>query len=157
MTREIKFRAWGDVSKKMSYGWGCYTDENEHSWLITDVDSVGNCNGNKVSKLMQSTGLIVGEKELYEGDILMYPDTESEYVDVGIGEVKVAEQQLNSFWPVEFCEGEFGMNIKDGELMYGASDKNPQWISLKRFFEDYISADKCEIIGNIHENSELIQ
>lgn len=107
------------------------------------------------SALMLSTNLLdKNRKEIYEGDILLFPDTESEYVDVGIGGsgVKVAETECNSFFPIEYRDGEFGMEISGSELVYG----NKVWLSLRTFFKDYISEKECEVIGNIYENPELL-
>jgi uncharacterized phage protein (TIGR01671 family) len=130
MKREYKFRIWSEKSGMEVFDWLPAERGFDH-W-------------------MQFTGFKIGEKELFEGDILLYSDTESEYVDVGIGNVKVAEQEMNSFWPIEFKEGEFGFEVKGGEVI------NEGWISLRNFFEDYVKPDKCEIIGNIYENEDLI-
>lgn len=87
-------------------------------------------------------------KEIYEGDIVLYADTESDYADVGIGEVKVAEQPMNSFYPVKFIEGEFGIKVTGGEVL------EPSWYSLaKIMFNEEL---KLEVIGNIYENKDLL-
>ena len=143
--REIKFRAWDRIRmynvEKLVIGDVSYPDEVE-GYNIWGEDKSSMI-------LMQYTGLKdKNGKEIYEGDIVLYPTTESEYVDVGVGNVKVAEQQINNFYPIEFFEGEFGMNVKqDDETLYKG------WQSLK---EIKSCVDYIEIIGNIYENPELL-
>ena len=80
----------------------------------------------------------------------MYPDTESEFIDVGIGGegVKVAETGINSFFPVEFKDGEFGINVNlNSEILYNG------WYTLRMALEE---VESIEVIGNIYENPELL-
>lgn len=145
--REIKFRAWDTQTKKLYNDIGGGSEE--HRYTINQQFERYQKDG--LWHLMQFTGLKdKNGKDVFEGDILMYPDTESEEVDVGIGMMKVAEQPMNSFWPVEFLDGEFGMNIKDGEIGHTG------WISLKNLFADYVDPKEVEVIGNIYENDHLI-
>jgi hypothetical protein len=67
-------------------------------------------------------------KDIYEGDIISYPDTESEYVDVGVGEVKVAETKINSFGEVKFQEEAFGIICPSGSETLGKGFKSFWWI-----------------------------
>lgn len=143
--REIKFRAWDEVSKKWVYhivpNKGCPSAVWEGSFDWDDL-----------LEWKQFTGLKdKNGREIWEGDILSFPDTESEYVDVGIGNVKVAEFPLNAFFPVEFKECEFGMTVEGTE--HGING----WISLRAFNEDYYKMSECEVIGNIYENPELLK
>lgn len=148
MKREIKFRAWNDNIKKMtddfllipSRGFALQWSDDGHTGATLDHFA-----------LMQYTGLKdKNGKEIYEGDILMFPDTESEYVDVGIGEVKVAETETNAFFPVEYQEGQFGMSV------HGTEHGILGWISLRDFLHDYFPMAECEVIGDIYQNPELL-
>jgi uncharacterized phage protein (TIGR01671 family) len=146
MNRQIKFRAW-DGEKMIDTG--MLHDTVRGGYEMWD--------GDEYHPLMQFTGLKdKGGREIYEGDILLYPDTESEYVDVGVGELKVAETAVNNFYPVEFRNGEFGVEVRDGEVFSFASESSPVWTSLRNLFEDYVDPKECEIIGNIHENPDLL-
>ena len=106
---------------------------------------------NKIT-LMQFTGF--KDKtgaEIFEGDFVLWPDTESEYVNVEVGEIKVAETQVRSFGRVVFRDGAFGVESNGGE----AAPKG--WYSLKDFLYDYCSPEDIEVIGNIYQNPELLQ
>jgi len=150
--RPIKFRAYHFPTKEMFQPSMEFVKVREVAYGVW-YPRYGEKHGD-VSEPMQFTGLLdKNGKEIYEGDILMFPDTESEYVDVEIGDVKVAETEVNSFFPIEYKNGEFGMLINDSELVY---DKN-RWLSLNTFFTDYISEKECEVIGNIYENPELLK
>lgn len=167
MNREIKFRARIKENgiKKMFYqdtqylisflrrvSSFLYFEKDDKEEVVDDFN--GGVHESRLSDDIENyldryTGLKdKNGKEIYEGDIVLYPTTESEYVDVGVGDVKVAEQQVNSFYPVEFFEGEFGMNIKQtDESIYKG------WNSLK---EIKSCVSYFEIIGNIYESPELL-
>jgi uncharacterized phage protein (TIGR01671 family) len=151
--REIKFRAW-DLE---TGGWATHNDFLGDSTSPIKVSASVNPPsilqfGRDDLIIQQFTGLKDRNgREIYEGDILSFPDTESEYVDVGIGNVKVAEFPLNAFFPIEFKEGEFGMTVEDTE--HGIDG----WISLRAFNEDYYKMSECEVIGNIYQDGHLLK
>lgn len=142
--KEIKFRAWdkahGMVSQPAfgNMGGGDTIILNE---LLAVPEQV---------KLMQYTSLKdKNDKEIYEGDIVLYPDTESEHVDVGVGvPYKVAEQPMNSFFPVQFVDGGFGFKVTYGEVL----EHRWYWLAEVLFNEGLT----LDIIGNIYENSDLL-
>lgn len=142
--RAIKFRAWN--GKKMyvpDYVSGDGRGEFEH------LEYEGTCFVE--STLMQFTGLHdKNGKEIYEGDVVSFPDTESTYEDVGIGEVKVAEYPLNSFYPVHFVDGGFGFKVtRESEAL----EQRWYWLAEVLFNEGLT----LEVIGNIYSNPELLQ
>jgi uncharacterized phage protein (TIGR01671 family) len=109
----------------------------------------------KEFELMQYTGLKdMNGKEIYEGDIVLFPDYETETVDVGIGvDMKVAETSVNNFAPVVFKCGCFGLNVtgKCETLKMGFN-------SFDYILREYgFEINELQIIGNIYENPELLE
>jgi uncharacterized phage protein (TIGR01671 family) len=136
--REIKFRSW-EKDKKVMREWEFV--RIQWNMLIFESDKVN---------IMQFTGLKdKNGKEIYEGDIVLFEDTESEYVDVGIGGngVKVAEQQINNFFPVVYWNGMFGMEIEGSETFEDG---------FSTLHEVVETQNLTEVIGNIYENPELL-
>jgi len=144
--REIKFRAWDDFNK-------IWLDPKIFSIGIDDgllrnkecSGSIGGVQINQYTGLKDKTG-----KEIYEGDIVLYPDTESEYVDVGVGNIKVAETEVNSFGEVKFQEGTFGIICPTGSETLRKGFKSFWWITNEYGFK----LNELEVIGNIYENPE---
>ena len=104
-------------------------------------------------ELMQFTGLLdCHGKEIFEGDIVSYPDTYTDKIDVGVGMLPAA--QKNSFFVVEFSNGMFGMKVKNSETMsagFHSLDEFANELSEKE------KGDTLEIIGNIYENPNLLK
>lgn len=136
--REIKFRAWDkDKNVLLKSSWrmlismtGCIT------WLVDHYD--GNLNltereetdGNDRFELMQYTGLKdKNGVEIYEGDILKETD------DI-IGKV---------FWNIKHAC--YSIYVTDD---YGS-------VECALAYPDNTIHSKCEVIGNIYENQELIK
>ncbi len=133
--REIKFRAWDKVRKKMYYIDGvknCLTFEShggdgtwsqfsrQEGYAFSTTDSLN-------AILMQFTGLLdKSGKEIYEGDV-----------------IKV-ESDVTS--EVSFKDGEF-INKKSGWGLHIYI--SPKWKGQ--------AIHQMEIIGNIYENPELIK
>lgn len=73
MNREIKFRAWDEVSEKM-LNWNDFLDTNMKNTFIAP-ESTGLI-------LMQYTGLHdKNGKEIYEGDIVKYRDSRRQHIE----------------------------------------------------------------------------
>ncbi len=78
---------------------------------------------------------------------MIHPDTYTETVDVGIGNVPVAQTEENTIAEVVFEKGAFGINVTGNtESLYKGF--NP-------FSETEL--EEIEIIGNIYENPELLK
>ena len=134
MNREIKFRAWDKEENKMVR----VTLLDFPEWSIsyqdgTDYYKNGDRNGFKNEDtdrciLMQYTGLKdKNGREIYEGDILRWVSS-NPFSKGEIRTVKVYYTEAH-FW----CYGAIGVYL--GELLIN---------------------EKCEVIGNIYENPELI-
>ena len=139
MLREKKFRAWNFIVHRMQYFTLPEIEQQKGSiqWHILDI--------------MDSTGVLDStDKLIYEKDIILYPDTESEYVHNGVGQEKVAETKINSFYPVEFRDGSYGIEVtsKWGEVL------RKGWHTLTEILD---SVESITVIGNAYEDAEIIK
>lgn len=127
--RPIKFRAWLKDEKKM-YEW--------HREFFYDTSPVTNYNGDfpedeNMAILMQFTGLLdKNGNDIYEGDIIQYKNNNYEIVYLH-----------DAFY------------IKTHNPTEEARKVLPNW----DFFGDrlYYYAASSEVIGNIHQNPELLK
>lgn len=134
--REIKFRAWDTVEKKMKLPTLLrlsrdlpYTDDNNNGKVFQMQ-----CNGqenveyfNGRIELMQYTGLKdKNGREIYEGDILKQDSCNGLY----------SETPFSVVWSREYA-------------CFSCNDTNDGlWKHI---------AEMCEVIGNVHENPELLE
>lgn len=128
--REIKFRAWDKIGKRMLPDSEISRD-TDGGWFIWDEDDNSQDDN---FELMQYTGLKdKNGKEIYEGDIIYKDDKQTWTVEYALfGEPMFGVfNQLNSCRDIEVDE-------------FGA-----YFIAV----EDII---RIEVIGNIYENPELL-
>lgn len=122
MTREIKFRAWNKIARRMSEPFNLYslTDgyfTNKKGTIDAMTFVLSECD------VIQFTGLKdKNDKEIYEGDILKVPE------EYGEDKVIVSWYVSSGAWGLKGCE---------------------------MFLYD-LTNDR-EVIGNIHENPELLK
>ena len=122
--RTIKFRAWHYLPEKMTYG-----IENA---IGNTCFAFGHLIHDNDVEVMQFTGLKdKNEKEIYEGDIIIY--------DRGVG--NWTGKRMSTTHTVVFSEEVFAF-VMD----YGSS-----YIKLRKHW-NYT----YEVIGNIHDNPELL-
>lgn len=137
--REIKFRAWNKVEKKMYYDVHLQYDGHPNEYMDSrsfgevledtywkngkDIENFKKTNAHKEIKryeVMQYIGLKdKNGKEIYEGDIV----------------------KLNCFACEDNCDGEHNVEIR--------FESGDFWS-----FMEGIEPEKSEIIGNIYENKE---
>lgn len=135
--KEIKFRAWSKRNKKMYYiaeniGTNTYLEMNNYSWGVFNSgehnDGAAICNNHYGDVLMQYIGKIDREaREIYEGDIVIIRDGQ-----------------------IDEDDGFFVIRYDKDTARFVLSGK-----SLEYDF-DSIDQRKCEIAGNVYENSALL-
>jgi len=126
--REIKFCTWNKITKKFGNILAIDFDNQ-----IVYTESEGNFGYWKLEEveLMQFTGLHdKNGKEIYEGDIVKSKETFGEYPE--------------NFFDAMEVVFEYGKFCVKGEY-FGYEG------------EGLISLESCEVIGNIHENPELLE
>ncbi len=148
--REIKFRAWDELKKEWHHDFQFIKSGNEgNDWIvfvsdkqrIQDADPsstlphpLENPYFQQQLKIMQFTGLFdKNGKEIYEGDICRFDITELPGFDC------------------LFCDivGEALFDYQDAGYFFSTKTQFPH---VKPWF-----AKNIEIIGNIHENPELLE
>ena len=146
MNREIKFRVWHKIWKKM-FDLDCthYIDAKEYGDPIAWDD--------QDFEFMQFTGLRdKNGKEIYEGDIILTQEYKSRPYSG-----RASKKRFYGGVEYRIGEGNFGVEGKR-HLMYeaewcvkvpGGHDKHScgNWGD---FFD-------CEVVGNIYENPELLE
>ena len=155
--RELKFRAWDKINKAYTY--------------VTLGDLIcGACTETGDKKLSgneqiweQYTGLHDETgKEIYEGDVVEYVFSVREAEVSVIGEVCFFEGQVaygmknvkyNNQELRRLCDIE---NERAGEVFCIAGYDNTDEDQTLIFAYDYFVDDDMEILGNIHENPELL-
>lgn len=132
MTREIKFRAWDKVAKKMSEPFTLYdiAIHYDNGFAICGDNYLGMDDDDADVVVMQLIGLHdKNGKEIYEGDIVKYnfPSSWKGHKSITI---EVKWQEI-------------------GNIL------TPNGVGFPMIHTDFI--DYGEVIGNIYENPELMQ
>ena len=157
--REIKCRAWNKEKKEMYYyqplsfldeldGFQICTTKNKND--LDYVDSHFSKSTTKKMIIMQYTGLKdKNGKEIYEGDIVRYYHKTK---NKETGEIKEMDNKEVVSWG-EWEDDEYGYKIQTwlsnaSYLSEFEKFSNPFWDALEEEFE---------VIGNIHQNSELLK
>jgi len=134
-SRVLKFRAWDKVNEKM-----------------VDVIDFACMNHPDKYEVMQFTGLKdKNGKEIYEGDILLIPDTYINQITEDGGPTE-DEPHLSE---VIFWESAFGAKIRESGVVF-----NSGFVSFTHMGEEISlmnGKSEIEIIGNIYENPDLIK
>ena len=145
--RDIRFRAWDKVNKNMHFSRNVQEIRFDHrhgdGYSVVVEGNSPLLNNNDI-ELMQYTGLKdKNGKEIYEGDILKNFETN------------------RSMGVIQFSKGAFGINWdyhinKDPDWidgrMYGSWGCETNLRTLSDGFQRHLV-----VIGNIHENSDLLE
>jgi len=138
--REIKFRSWYDDKMQVNPTFTFYNHGAKgNAVMLVDEweDRV----------IMQYTGLKDKNGiEIYIGDIIIDNNVFVETVDVGVGQVPVAELPDGRIWEVTMRDFEDGIVLLNNEKEIGCCDH----------VEGEFSITECEVIGNIYQNPELL-
>ena len=104
--------------------------------------------------IMQCSGLTdKNGKDIFEGDILLVPD---EGTDIISPEFGGPTEPCNHLAPVIFKNGGFGIYIEDAGNFYEKGFNSFDYL-ISDIGESFIIQEEIEIIGNIHQNHELIK
>ena len=133
--REIKFRVWDTKSESMEYEIAIGKGYGEDSFILFLGLGETFIIDDDIVKIMQYTGFKIKNKEVYEGDII--------------------KGRKDTVYKVVFKRGCFFLYHLN---LFNPDKNNLRWGLLSRLFDsDMIDIEKdCEIIGNIHENPELL-
>lgn len=147
--RKIKFKVWDEESKKMYCGYDAIVTFSGF------LEEVYVRNKNTVDelidyKIMQYTGLKdVNGIEIYEGDILSYKHIT--YTDCSKTKIEKIEDEsfieIITYAPIASIVKPHSKNVK----CFGYDSVNKECLILD------LTSDEVEIIGNIYENSELLE
>jgi uncharacterized phage protein (TIGR01671 family) len=142
--RELKFRAWDRVKRKMLYGVSPFNidikDENE-PLLSMEYSNHDDCEFEQYTGLKDKNG-----KEIYEGDIVRITDDQITTIMGKTTRSRVTEK-AQVYWDddgLSWCYKDIDENETEMARLKGGSDSWRIWEL------------ECEVIGNIHENAELL-
>ena len=173
MKREIKFRVWDTVTKKMLSGFHLFGEitliGGIHAWQAEEGGAIG-VKRNSLEALndlveMQFTGLLdKNGKEIYEGDVIGYKSYHvlkrwwSNLEDIPVIEAECAQQRENITLhksEVRFRNGEFILDYP----VVARDIASGQHLEQRRSQGNGDSESKYwdfEVIGNIYENPEWL-
>ena len=139
MSREIKFRAWNSMAKKILHFGnpiGIMDNEDRYGTFFESFEKKMYCGGNY--ELMQFTGLKDknGVTEIYEGDIM--------FRQIKNGKGKVIRECKATVVYVPELAGYYLVHDGSGTMLGSTYEELNDWAVFG------------EVIGNIYENRELL-
>lgn len=145
MNREIKFRAWDNLTETMVPWLSLKFDKDEHDDEICFYEQDSECSyvGGADYEIMQFTGLHdKNGAEIYEGDLIR-----KKFKDREIGEFYAVGQVVFGKWFAGFTVPYQYNGYNKLERLSCEMDKDG-WIVANR---------DMEVIGNIHEHPHLLE
>lgn len=166
--RELKFRVWSKKQKTYDYK---HPFNKPGNFYINQDGVLFSDFGNSIAPEVNQDDFIVEQytglkdadcKEIYEGDVVEYVFNVREAEVSAIGEVCFFETQgvygmknvkYNNQELRRLCDIE---NERAGEVFCSAGYDNTDEDQTLIFTDYYFVEDDMEILGNIHENPELL-
>lgn len=172
--REIKFRAWDTINKKMIADLICFYPgtsgrETDLSWK-NEFGHDFEVNGKKHMAYMWGVGELIIEqytglkdcegKEIYEGDIVeeacvgeLVWDGAARILETPKGVIEYVAPLFN------LVKRKAGLVeiLEEGMFNRHIGDKYPIFMSCYDGVFEWFSDDKIKVSGNIHENPELLE
>lgn len=150
--REVKFRAWDKTTKRWAIGVELFEVVPVSATLLDTPAIITVGKEESEWRFQQFTGLHdKNGKDIYEGDVVLVPDTYTQSVDVGIGSVPVDRYPDNHLSEVIFEDGCFKIVVRErGDVLWKA---NYNFECLK----EEVGLEELVVIGNIYENPDLLK
>jgi len=138
--RETKYRAWYKKAKSLLQVRGIqFYDDSMRINIYGLQYSDDEYEPADKFELMQYTGLQdKNGKEIYEGDIIRFQDIEME------------DDPVTGY--IDFRDGTFIVRQEGGSVYRFWNDGMHDWHTV-----EYLDCETCEVLGNIHENPELLK
>ena len=148
-----KFRAYDGGSLCRMYSPEEVMVSNGDIWIIDEDGVAGEWIVNNDLSLMQSAGLTdKNGKEIFEGDILKFNDTWSDYCYEGYVDGEITGVNYVEIEKETTCFGFGKTRIPESSLFNLVNDEH---FTFKELITD--TSFEFEIIGNIHTNPELLE
>ena len=124
--------------------------EKSFVWVEVDNATIGEYTG-----LKDKNG-----KKIYEGDIIMTFLPEINFKKYGV--VEFIEGSFKITWKIKFWGQKFVISKKNDEWEIKEIKETEKIVKWEKKIANeqvnlYVEADKCEVIGNIYENPELLK
>lgn len=164
MTREIKFRGYSEELEKWCFG--SLVDYGGGRMEIHgfDVFRQGDDSWHEIPVASRTVGQYICRKdnqgkEVYEGDIVILKEYKNDAFGL-FDRTELSELSLEDI-KGKLERKEEGIMMRDGPNMYFQDFRDGCWTDVSVFCEENKKITQplyeCEVIGNIHDNHELMK